>query len=214
VDKLKKDIALTLEQYPKLALIECSGKPPSLKGQIDIVDDGIIIETFDVLIQYTDGFPNCYPLTYETGGRFSQSNYDLHINSDGTLCLNVEQEEALETRNGITTNDFIRKVLIPNLAWRLCRLEGLTTELKEYRHGILGIIDRYKEILKTDNVRLILVMLARTVLNQLPERNDLCFCGGQRKYKLCHQQSIESLKLIRRDLLIKHFKAINETLKE
>lgn len=214
MDKLKKDIALTLEQYPKLALIERPDSPPSLKGQIDIVDDGATLETFDVLIQYTEGFPNGYPLTYEIGGRFPRSNRDLHINSDGTLCLNVEQEEALETRNGITTNDFIQKVLIPNLAWRVCKLEGLTTELDEYRHGILGIIDSYKEKLKTDNVRLILVLLGRAALNQIPERNDLCFCGSEKKYKLCHHQAIESLKLIKRDVLIKHFKAIKEALEE
>lgn len=214
MDKLKKDIALTLEQYPKLVLMDRSGKLPSLKGRIDIVDDGTTIETFDVLIQYTETFPNAYPLAYETGGRFPRSSPDLHINSDGTLCLNVEQEEALETRNGITTINFIQKVLIPNLAWRVCRLEGLTIELKEHRHGVLGIIDTYKEKLKTDNVKLILILLGKAASNKLPRRNNICFCGSEKKYKQCHYQAIESLKLLKRDVLFKHFKAIKTTLEE
>ena len=214
MDKLKKDIALALEQYPKLALIERSGNLPSLKGQIDIIDDDTTIETFDVLIQYTENFPNGYPLAYETGGRFPRFSPDLHINSDGTLCLNVEQEEALETRNGITTVVFIQKVLIPNLAWRVCRVEGLTTELEEHRHGVSGIIDSYQEKLKTDNVKLILVLLGKAALNQLPERNDMCFCGSEKKYKQCHYQAIESLKLIKREILFKHFKAIKAELEE
>ncbi len=213
MDKMKKDIAFTLKQYPKLILKERSEKLPSLVGQIDIVDeDGAIIETFNVSIQYTKRFPNAYPLVYETGGRFPKTNPDLHVNSDGTLCLNVEQDEILGTRSGITTIDFIQKVLIPNLAWRVCKLEGLTTELKEHRHGVAGIVDSYKEKLGTDNLSLILLLIGNAALNQLPERNELCLCGSGKKYKHCHCQAIESITLINRDILTRHFKAIKVAL--
>ncbi len=215
MDKLKKDTALTLERYPKLALTERPGKLPSLTGQIDIVaEDGTVVETFAVRIQYTENFPNAYPLAYEIGGRFPKANSDLHVNSDGTLCLNVEQDEILGTRNGISTIDFIQNVLIPNLAWRVCKLEGLTTDLKEYRHGMEGIVDSYKEKLGTDNIRLILLLIGKAALNQLPERNERCICGSEKKYKQCHYPAIESIRLINRDILTKHFKAIKEALDE
>lgn len=215
MDKLKKDATLTLERYPKLALTERPGKLPSLTGQIDIVaEDGSIIETFTLRIQYTENFPNAYPLAYETGGRFLKTNPDLHVNADGTLCLNVEQDEILETRNGITTIDFIQNVLIPNLAWRVCKLEGLTTDLKEHRHGVAGIVDSYKEKLGTDNIKLLLVLIGKAALNQLPDRNEPCLCGSRKKYKQCHYQAIESIRLINRDILTKHFKAIKAALDE
>ncbi|WP_169705258.1 SEC-C domain-containing protein [Runella slithyformis] len=214
MDKLKKDIALTLEQYPKLELVEYEGKFPCLKGRIDIVNEGEVLEKFDVIIQYTEDFPYVYPKAYEVSGRFPIGDSGLHINYDGTLCLNVEQDESIQARNGISTLDFIKKVLIPNLAWRICRLEELTSDLQEHRHGVQGIIDSYAEKLRTSDVRKILILIGHAAINDLPDRNDICLCGSEKKYKLCHYTAIESIKLIKRDVLIKHFRDIKETLDE
>jgi len=203
--KLKDDIAKTLKQFPKLTLFEREGGSPSLKGTIEIFNErSEIIDSFEVDIRFTSKFPREYPLVFETGGRFSRDNPELHFFTNESLCLNVIQEEIITTRQGISTIDFINNVLIPNLAWRVCKLEGLTTELKEYRHGLNGVIDSYKEKLNVSSNIQMVKFLGLYLLNKLPERNKPCFCGSTINFKKCHYRYLDYLKQIDSKLIRQH----------
>ena len=109
------------------------------------------------------------------------------------MCLDVKQSIAIKAKKGIKIFDFIEKDLIPNLAWRYCVLNNIPFEKKEYEHGLKGVIQEYQEILETENDPFLLKCLCAIVLNKLPERNEPCLCGKQKKFKNCHEVSIQHI---------------------
>jgi ubiquitin-protein ligase len=204
----KQDIAHTLEQYPKLSFHN-NGQYPYLTGIIEIYDGETILEEFNVSIFFSDKYPFEYPKVYEIRGRFPR-NPIFHIYKTGNFCLDTPVNEFFKTRNGILTIDFINKVLIPNLAWRICKLENIETDLKDFSHGFEGIIETYQELLKTQDLNEILKCFQITLSksNLIPERNNDCFCKSGKKFKNCHSTKIHLLSLLPEHFLKNHFEEL------
>lgn len=204
----KKDISDAIKKYPKLSFSWGADNVPNLKGEIDIFyDNGENFVSFGVLIVFPENYPFFYPSVWEIGGMFPKSE-EYHYLSDGALCLDVRQQIAVKSKNGIKTSDFIDAVLIPNLAWRYCLLNKIPFDKKDYKHGLDGIIEHYEEILETNDIYFILACLIAVTANKLPDRNDPCFCGKKSKFKKCHETAIESLSKIPKNLLKKDISEI------
>jgi len=127
--------------------------------------------------------------------------------------LTTEVFEILETRLGISTLDFIKKKVIPHLAWRVAKLENFNIKLSEFDHGFRGIIQSYQILCKTEDLNEVSLCLNTAISTIFPKRNDACFCGSVNKYKYCHNSIIEQLIFLPKDLLIKHQKELANHIK-
>lgn len=193
----QRDTASALARYPKLSPRISAVGEDVLEGEIDLTGpDGEVVESYQVKMLYTDNFPRAYPKVYETGGKFQRQRSSMHINGDGTLCLNSEPGEAIDTHRGMDTCSFIEKVLLPNLAWRTYSLEQPADKLAEFSHGIEGTIESYQEILQTDAPRTAIAILDAHISKSLPHRNERCLCGSGKKFKNCHQAQAGKLGAI------------------
>jgi len=217
IDALAMDIARTIGQYPKLRKstnwhlrLDRSYSLPFLEGWLDIRDpNGQSVDAVQVQLCFTRQFPYCYPKVYEIGGRFAIDKWDiLHVNSNGTLCLDVPQHEIIHTCHGLATNDFISSVLIPNLAWRVHKLDWPNEELQEHRHGLEGLLDEYKLMFNSSSKQVVIQGIELFMANRLLEPDSLCFCGSGKIYRLCHSSAIESLRPLPINLLQSHLIAL------
>lgn len=189
----KKDISDTLIKYPKLTLSFNNEGDIILKGEIDIFyDNGDSYVAFLVLIKISKKYPFTYPTVWEIGKMFPKEQ-SFHYLDNNALCLDVKQSIAIKAKMGIKIVDFIEKDLIPNLAWRYCVLKDIPFERKEYKHGLEGVIQEYQEILETQDDSFLFKCLCAVALNKLPERNETCLCGNQKKFKNCHETSIQHI---------------------
>jgi hypothetical protein len=212
---LKKDTALTIKRYPKLSAHVSLDGTNILEGEIDLTDDNNVgIELFKVKLLYTNKFPFAYPKVCETGGRFPKNDERMHINGDGTLCLNTEPLEAIDTFHGMSTINFIEKILLPNLAWRICKLEKMDDGLKDFSHGTRGTLEAYMELLEITEPGLVLTYLSKYLENALPKRNDPCLCGIPRKFKRCHESYKSKLAHIPNNIILKHVTALKTYISE
>lgn len=211
---IKKDIASTLERYPLLTHHVSLRGQDILEGQIDLTDEGQnIVDSFQIRLIYTKKFPYAYPKAVETTTRFSKNQVDLHINGDGTLCLNSEPDEATDTHSGMSTVTFIKNVLLPNLAWRVCKLEKLDVELQEFSHGSQGTLESYKQMLNIPDSKTLLLYLVAYQTHALPSRNVKCICGSQKKFKHCHNLVKNKLALIPDETLARHIAELKSLIK-
>lgn len=187
-----REVKKLADIYPKLVIVEGNGSL-FLKGSIDLKDEqNEIVDTYDIEIHPSPLFPYRFPYLYETGGRIP-INIEWHrYEPSGICCVKIPAEEILICKEGLSLKDYIQKEVKPyffNQTFR--RLNGYF--LNERRHGVLGIIDFYSEILKTKNIYIILKLLYFIRKNEEPERVALCFCGSGLKYRKCHREAFRLL---------------------
>ena len=164
-----------------------------------------------VIISLTAEFPYRYPVVYEIGGRFPiDRSEELHINYDSSLCLEVPQRELIHASSGVATVDFIPAVLIPNLAWRICKLEDFGVNLKEHRHELLGILDEYKSMLKTSEKKFVVLTLERLINARIPPDKSTCYCDSGKKYADCHKAGMTRLQQLPIEMITLHLSQIKK----
>lgn len=183
-----EEIATSLEKYPKLSIAVVNGNR-ILKGEIDLIDeDGKQRDTYSIEVHPVLKYPLRFPFVFETGGKLPR-NADWHVyESDGHCCIKVEPEEILICKRGITLQRFIEEQVIPyffNQTYR--RINGYF--INERKHGLMGIIEYYQDILKEKNVPKLLRLMEFILENEEPNRVAQCFCGAKNKYRKCHRDS-------------------------
>ena len=122
--------------------------------------------------------PNGWPRVYEIGGRYTRIAHkmnvptaDLHFFDDGACCLGINY---YPDRN-LTIGRIVNELVIP-FFYRLSYVDrfGLNVARRdlwrEYSHGEMGHREYRADILK---------------ISSSLGRNEPCFCGSGRKYKLC-----------------------------
>ena len=147
-----------------------------------------IYDVFEIEIYLANLDENGWPKVYEVGGRYYQisqkrnvNTKDLHINPDGTCCLDLKYGGNRNFR----IKEFLPELVIP-FFYQLSYTEkfGIDATRKnlwgEYSHGEKGRAEYETEMLN----------LAR----HQPNRNDLCPCGSGIKYKKCHMDQVEAVK--------------------
>ena len=189
--------------FPKLKEIERFGVD-ILKGILELVTDGEIIDAYEIEIHPTPDYPKSYPIVYETGGRIPM-NIDWHVYPEGNCCLAVPIEEEIECRKGICLTRFIGTQVSGyffNQTFR--RRNGYF--YRERSHGLLGSLEYYKELLVLKNLQYVYIALKIASGDQELKPTSKCFCGSDSKYHKCHQRAIRRLKsqtidLVKYDLI-------------
>lgn len=169
-----------------------------LCGELDIIDaKGKLWETYQVEIHYIDDFPHRFPTLYETGDKIPKIA-DWHIYEDTlACCVKVRPAEIMRCVNGITVSEYIEEEALPYLFNQTHRrLEGFYVN-GEYAHGLKGIYEFYSQELKTrDDIPRTVQMMRWIAMNEKPVRTAQCFCGSEKKFRNCHRDAYERLKLV------------------
>ena len=180
-----------------------------LSGILDIPDDlGQIAGHFMIEIRHSGGFPYRFPILYEVGGDIP-NDIDFHKYSDSSCCITVPADEILKSANKITVNWFIENEVIPYFANQIFRRQTGHYQ-NEYEHGRTGVKQFYETLMKTSDFNLWMKYVRHVFLNEKINcsRNETCFCGSGDKYKRCHLQIFNKLKLIGSQHIIFDFKKI------
>jgi hypothetical protein len=207
----QSQIPEVIDKFPTLKIAD--GDDIYITGTIDIIDNsGKKWDTFSIEIRPSEAYPYRFPMLLETSKKIPRIP-DWHINSDGSCCVDVEPNEILFCRNGITVLRYLTEKAIPflsNQAYR--RVEGFYAN-GEYPHGIEGIFLFYSRILRSENIQVVLKLLNFIIRNGRPDRRSICFCGSRTKFRHCHRDAYDTIKLMSNDLLIKHYIQIQSLLK-
>ncbi len=184
---IDSDIEKTLKFFPKLKKQE--GKL-AISGELDIVHPKAgFLDTYEVLIEFTKLYPNCFPKVTETSKKIERVPA-RHVNENDTLCMAVRPEEILLCRRGIKLKWFIESVLIPHLAREIYFEEEKKYPFGDYSHGIDGLWEYFMEKFDSKDKNWIIIVLEKIVNNELPKNNEDCFCGSKIKYKKCHKYQV------------------------
>jgi hypothetical protein len=200
----------TMKMYPNLKILQNGEGLTYLKGILDIHNDiGIVVGNFLIEVYFSNQFPYRFPHLLEIGGVIP-NEADWHKYSDERCCITVPADEIIKCRNKITVPLFIEKFAIPYFANYLYRKQTGKYKNGEYAHGKRGIFQFYELLLKTNNKNLWIQFYKNTFrdLKVSCGRNDLCFCGCNMKYKNCHLQVFNNLKLIGEEQVLNDFKLI------
>lgn len=198
-----------VEAYPGLrkALVE---EKEILRGVLPVIDkEGRHWEDYEVEIHASEKFPFEFPDLYEISEKIPRIG-DWHIYEDkGSCCLKVRPEEIIRCRHGITVTEYIQEEVMPYLFNQTHRrVEGYYVN-GEYAHGWLGIYQFYSDLLKTGNdIPETIRLLKFIAINNRPIRTSFCFCYSGVKFRHCHRDAFDQLKLIDGVLLLGHARSI------
>jgi hypothetical protein len=101
---------------------------------------------------------------------------------------------------GTNILDFIRNKVYPYFANQVYRENAEHYAAGEYKHNFEGVQQFYTEDLGIEGAELAIQILQLIIANQLPGRNEPCICG-KNKFKNCHMESVDLLKLVPVDKL-------------
>ena len=196
----ENDIEEIPKIFPKLNVVDDDGEK-FIKGEIDIVDfEGKKWATYSIVIKSSSGYPNTFPILYETGNAFPKIA-DWHVNSDESCCIDVPQSELMICKKGLNVKDFISNHVIPYLANQKFReLEGYYL-YGEYSHGIIGKIEFYQSKLKAISPYQMIQMFDFMIKEKKLDRRAPCpFCNNS-KFRNCHKKAFEELSSIKKYLI-------------
>lgn len=198
--KLHEDILKALDHYPLLKIAD-NDKFIRVKGEIILTDPEIgEFDRYSVSIAFMNCYPKCFPIVVETSNKIPRKD-NRHVNPDGTLCLAVPPEERIITRNGISFKFFLDKILVPHLSRESFREYNGAYQDGEYGHGIEGIWQYYYKKLGHEDRSLIITELKMIISSKWPNRNDPCYCKSKKKFKQCHLNVWNELRLLSTEFL-------------
>ncbi len=148
-----------------------------------------LCDTFSISVELDAIDANGWPTVREVGGRHLRiadkervEQIDLHFFPDGRCCLGIN----LGIEHKTTIERFVQELLIPFL-YRLSfvdayGIDAARSELwGEYSHGDEGLWQHADDVIH--------------IGRKNPGRNDPCPCGSGKKYKRCHLQEVEAVKV-------------------
>ncbi len=186
-----EDIELSLKSYPDLRLTNNENEI-SIDGLWPVEQDGIVIQTYSILIQISKNYPVELPKVYETSGKIPRK-IDRHINSSlGDACLFVE-DERWEIWPLNTSFKVFLEVPVHNFFLYQAYFELMGHYPHgERNHGIKGKIEYYFEKLNVNSEKVVLKLL-ESASKPLSHREQ-CPCGNKKKFKYCHLPALTKIR--------------------
>lgn len=199
-----------VRKYPNLKINQDRNGISFLKGILDIPnDEDKFVGSFLIEVHFSAGFPYRFPILFEAGG-IIPNEADWHKYKDESCCITVKPDEILKCKNGISVLLFIEKYGVSYFANYIYR--KLTGKYKngDYAHNSKGVFQFYEALFKTGNTKLWVQYFKNIFRNLKVEcgRNNICFCGSEKKYKYCHLEIFNTLILIGEEQVISDFKQI------
>ncbi|AQR96487.1 YecA family protein [Clostridium saccharoperbutylacetonicum] len=205
--KVIQDQIIDLIKEYKDLILYCNENKAIISGLINFeakYDDIIIKDKYYIEIILDDKYPNTIPIVKEIGGRIPST---FHKNGNDILCLEVESKMKDYLIKNPNLLSFVNKFLVEYLyGYSYKELYG-RLPFGERKHGVLGIIDYYREIFDVYDIKNIIEFLK--ILAKVNYRGHcICPCGSGKKLRDCHGNIIREL------ISIEMSKQYDEDLKE
>lgn len=178
------------EKHPDLRLV-MDGDRPTLRGSLQVMNDGEVIDRFSVEITFPDGIAKL-PRIREIGGRIPHhSDRHVYVNDNGAICTEVPELTLLRSKyslvsylDGPVRNYFLGQLLVE---------QGEPWPFGEWAHGKAGLLQAYGEVLGVSGEPEI-----RRFLDYLGHKKVkghwVCPCGSGKQLRACHLATIRTLQ--------------------
>jgi len=201
---IENQIRAAIARFPKLSYRRNEGKKFwIIEGDLDICDStGVYWDTFQIAIILNDKYPNSVPVVFEVSEKIPRIS-DRHISGDGACCLDIEHKLLRMASRGIQLSEFIATKVYPFFANQIYFEKHERFAGQEYSHRFAGVEEFYRDELQIPNAKTATLILTSILSKSLPERNERCICGQEKKYKKCHMHKVEFLEAIGTAQLLK-----------
>lgn len=155
--------------------------------------EGGLIESFGINLLLPKTYPNAFPIVFSNDDKIQKSD-DFHINKEGAICVEHPYVANKLISGGLRLYDFIDYYLPKYFSWVLLKQSGLTSGLEEWGHFDTGTIQVYETLLNITDRKAIKKFLENYLSVAKIGRNDMCYCGSDKKLKHCHYEAALFLK--------------------
>lgn len=192
--RFKEEAKNISEHLPTLKYSENEAGEPIVTGTLILNDEeGKLVDKYNIRIESSEHYPFGFPRVFETNGRLPY-NLDWHVFPDGHCCISSMPEEKLICRKGINLKWFIEDQVTPYFFNQVYR-ELTGHFLRERSHGIIGNLEFFAELLKTNSLLTIAKCFEFIKKREAPTRVSNCFCGSNLKFRKCHKDVYEILNV-------------------
>ncbi|MFC1638835.1 hypothetical protein ACFL26_01020 [Patescibacteria group bacterium] len=181
-----------LEQYGSLQVDDVDGAGHRLKGIFHVERNGIILDSFDITIDFSSLAQGFLPKVTEIGGRIPRSA-NRHINRDGTACIcyppdyfarNPGWFSAVQYLAGPVRDYFVGQALVER---------GDPWPFGEWDHGEEGIEQWAKPFMQSLRPEQREWFLCLIGLKKL-KGHHLCYCGSGLRIRKCHMLFLQQIR--------------------
>lgn len=189
-NNIESQINEVLKKYPSLSFKESDYR---FTGKI--VVDWEDNDQYQIQMDISN-FPDRFPSVKETGGRIPKKA-DRHIYTDNKSCCFTTPafEQILLKTEIITLLDFVNLIVIKYFQNNsYYELNGHYKD-GEYRHGSLGKLQSYMDILSLPVDKVLHALYLRIHKKKFNKIELCCFCGNK-EIRSCHLQNYRKLNLV------------------
>lgn len=173
--------------YAGLRLIE-DAETIEVRGTFPVLDGNDVLDQYEVLIRFSETYPDDPPEVWETGGRIPRLA-DRH-NSE-TACLFVPFEWRIR-RPDLSFRTFLHDAMRGYFIGQSLAELGKPWPQGERAHGVDGMLQALADLLgieDTDAARGAMLMLIKPKIKGHWD----CFCGSGLRLRNCHGERLRSL---------------------
>lgn len=194
-ERIERDILRAIQFYPMLRDVSTAAGY-ALEGFLPVNrNDGSLERAFEIRMEFTHSYPFEFPLVFELGNALIH-NADWHFYGfSGQCCLMPKVQELLKCVNSLDILTFMEEVVVSYFAIQSFRLTNGFYPEGEYRHGALGILQAYMDLLKVKDPKAVVLALGMVVFKKTPSYKSICPICSRKKFGDCHQGII--LKLMK-----------------
>jgi hypothetical protein len=181
------------KNYPTL-VVSITDNLVYIRGTIRIRDDkNIVLDSFQIEIKVPYNFPQEIPEVREIGNRIPTIP-DRHFEQDGKACLCFRDALFIYWSEKSTILDFMKKLVEPFFLWQIeYEVSGGKNKDKAYAHGMDGAYQFYKEILNTDDIKVVYKFVEYLTKKKVKGHWN-CYCGSGQKMRDCHFELMKNYK--------------------
>jgi hypothetical protein len=152
-----------------------------------------LIEYFEIVILVDKTYPNTFPLVSLLEAKIEKTD-DYHMDKSGLICFEHTYISNTLTAAGLRLYDFVNYYLPKYFSWALVKKYGDSEMLQEWGHKENGTRELYETLFATTEKEWISNFLENYIKAFDIRRNDLCYCGSEKKLKHCHYEAALFLK--------------------
>ncbi len=184
-DTIKSSLISFLEKYKGLKIIESNDNFVHLYGTIlvnRIINEYTVYKKYTITI-YIPINSNKLPYVIDTNNIIN-SQYP-HIYSNKELCLETDSYIKLYFIDGFDLNEWMDKFVEPYFVYYEYYTDYGKFPNGERSHGIIGILESYKDIFHTNNIQQVLKIMIY-IKNHTYRGHHPCPCGSKKCIRKCH----------------------------
>jgi hypothetical protein len=177
--------------YPELHF-STEGEQIQISGTLPINDADGTVDRFSVSITLLADYPDSLPVVRELGGRIPH-DIDRHTLASGEACVLLPEDRWRSWPKGSSLLSFISGPLQNYFIGQALVERGEPWPFGEWRHGLDGMRDYYREVFGTDDLA-----KARRYLECLASKKAKghwdCPCKSGRRLRDCHMDLVSELR--------------------